>query len=73
MSADRLRDAIAVLRALRESPQTPAEIASATAVHWRQVYRLLGKLTELGAPIRKHGSQPAQYSLPVAALRKWLG
>jgi len=79
MSAQ-LRDAIAVLRALRAEPQTPAEIAKTTGVHWRKVYRLIDQLIDAGAPIKqangprpKHGMVPSTYSLSVAALREWLG
>lgn len=73
MSAQ-LRDAIEVLRALRSEPQTPAEIAASTGVHWRKVYRLLEQLAdECDAPIKRHGKMPTSYSLTAAALREWLG
>lgn len=71
--SDQLRDAFDVLRALREEPATPKQIAETTGVHWRKVYRLIDHLIDLGAPIAKRGSQPVSYSLTVAGLREWLG
>lgn len=72
MSAQ-LRDAIAVLRALRMAPLTVTEIAESTGVHWRKVYRLLEQLRELGAPIHTTGSQPTNYAMTAQALKQWLG
>lgn len=75
-----LRDGVRVIQALRKGPASAAEIAAATGIHWRKVYRLVQALTELGAPINEsegevpaHGFAPKQWTLTAQGLRDWLG
>lgn len=70
---------VAVLRALRRGPSTIAELADATDVHWRAVYRIVHQLRDLGAPLKEtvresgRGVAPTAYALTVDGLREWLG
>jgi predicted ArsR family transcriptional regulator len=71
-----LRDAFAILRALRDGPASVEEIAERTGVHWRKVYRLVHELVALETPIREapgEGRQPARFSLSAAGVRQFFG
>lgn len=80
-SDSRVGDTIAVLRALRGGPTTVQQVADATGIHWRKVYRIVGDLCRLGAPIKQSdgdpfpggGRVPIAYALTVDGLREWLG
>lgn len=75
-----LRDAIRVIQALRQGPRSATEIAEATGIHWRKVYRLVDALRELGAPIEEsageapgRGFAAARWAITARGLRSWLG
>lgn len=74
--------ALSVVRSLRAGPISAREIAEATGLHWRKVYRLLTEIRADGAPLRemesdferkgRGGSGATRYSLSAAGLIEWL-
>jgi predicted DNA-binding transcriptional regulator YafY len=79
----RLADFVAVIRVLRTGPVSVAEIAKATKIRARTVYRLLKDLEDAGARLQKRdaefervgrgGSAATLFTLTTAALDEWLG
>ena len=78
----RLADFVAVIRVLRTGPVSVSEIAKATKIRARTVYRLLKDLEDAGARLQKRdaefvrvgpgGSAATLYTLTAAALDEWL-
>lgn len=80
-SDSRVGDTISVLRALRSGPITVQQVADATGIHWRKVYRIVHELDRIGAPLKESEGErinpsrraPAAYAITVDGLREWLG
>jgi hypothetical protein len=82
LSVARLADFVAVIRVLRAGPVSVLEIAKATKMNARKVYRLLKELEDTGARLQKRdaevertgrgGSAPTLYMLTAAAMEEWL-
>jgi DNA-binding Lrp family transcriptional regulator len=78
----RLADFVAVIRVLRTGPVSVSEIAKATKMHARKVYRLVTELEDAGARLQKRdgefervgrgGSAATLFTLTAAALDEWL-
>jgi predicted DNA-binding transcriptional regulator YafY len=77
-----LSDALAVIRVLRAGPASGPELAAATGMNLRKVYRMLAELKASGAPLRESeaeferkgrgGSAATRYSISAAGLVEWL-
>ena len=74
-----LGDAVRVIQALRKGPRSAREIAEATGLPWRRVYRLIEALRKVGAPVQEsegdmpaRGFAPARFVITAQGLRGWL-